>query len=150
MRYHGKFIEHKVSNKWEDIKKQCHGEEQVRIMNLSRCYKKAPGCEDTNLENIWEWLANDELYDIIDNDTVVMIVNEEVVESINRITHSEGFKVIEKQCCSTLVNRKGHHQHTSFAYTNGSLLAWKHTMQQKQQQSKTILRLSFVMFLLTI
>lgn len=42
--------------------------------------EKVPGCENVNLEDIIEWLANDEVDEITDNDIVAMVLNEETVE----------------------------------------------------------------------
>lgn len=93
-------LDHKASDKWVEIEKQCTTDEASDNNELISLLRNVPGCENAGLEDINEWLENDDVDDITDDDIVAMVVNEEVVEEelderISRIPHSEGFKVID-------------------------------------------------------
>ena len=64
--------------------------------------EKVPDCDDVNAEDIREWMANDKVDEITDNDIVEMVTQGEEEEEEaplddrkNLIPHSEGCKTIE-------------------------------------------------------
>lgn len=82
----------------------CETEMEDENAKLVTLLEKVPGCEDITAEDITEWMANDEVHEITDNDIIEMVKQGEVIEEEeqeplddrkNLIPHSEGLKRIE-------------------------------------------------------
>ncbi|XP_055933623.1 jerky protein homolog-like [Argiope bruennichi] len=81
----------------------CEIEMEDENAKLVALLEKVPGCEDITAKDITDWMANDEIHEITDND-FMGIVKQEVMEEEeqeplddrkNLIPHSEGLKRIE-------------------------------------------------------
>ena len=89
-----------------NIEQMCEtevGDENTELVSL---LEKVPGCVNINAEDIAEWMANDQLDEITDNDIVEMVTLGEVIEEDeeeeaslddkkNLIPHLEGLKMLE-------------------------------------------------------
>lgn len=54
----------------------CNTEVEDENDKLVSLLEKVPRCDDVNAEDIWEWMANDEVEERTDNDIVEMMTRE--------------------------------------------------------------------------
>jgi len=73
--------------------------EKEQVVSL---LENIPGCEEVNENDVNEWMQNDDVDEITDDDIIKMVTNEECLEedelpksNVNQIPHSEGFKMLD-------------------------------------------------------
>lgn len=105
------------------------GENEVRNEDsqLIAVLEKVPVYESADIEDVIEWMANDEDEEFTDEVIVEIVTNKEPVnekiedDKPNKISHTESFNVIEA-ALSTSANKKRRCQLILFAFGNGKTL----------------------------
>ncbi|KAK9688511.1 hypothetical protein QE152_g35233 [Popillia japonica] len=70
------------------------------IPTLNLLLKKVPGCDNVNVEDIREWMANDEVDGIVtDNHIVDMVTHGEEMEKEEDMTRRISFRIRKRSKC---------------------------------------------------
>lgn len=70
-------LDHKASDKWEDTEKQSDVKITEENNELVSLLEQIPCSEKVDLHNIAEWMGQDDIEEINEDDIVIMVLNEE-------------------------------------------------------------------------